>query len=229
MATRLAPPRAAATPRLPQSWVWRLQSLLSSYLPLLLMAFLAIATWWLVKSTPGDEGPREDTAPRHEPDYRMQGFELRRIGTDGRLRARVEGAEMRHYPDTDTVEIDGVRLRAFAPDGSLTIATARRATSNADASDLQLLGDVQVQRFQAGAGGQPLESPQLTVRGQFLQALVNEELLRSHLPAVLNYAGGEVHAQSFEYDHLNGRLKFAGHTTGRFDMPPADKKRNSGK
>jgi lipopolysaccharide export system protein LptC len=160
-------------------------------------------------------------APRHEPDYRMQGFELRRIGADGRLRARIEGAEMRHYPDTDTLEIDGVRLRAFAPDGSLTIATARRATSNADASDLQLLGDVLVRRFRAGPSGEPEDEPQLIVRGEFLQALVNEELLRSHLPAVLNYTGGEVHTQSFEYDHLNGKLKLSGHTTGRFEMPPA--------
>ncbi|MDN3919085.1 LPS export ABC transporter periplasmic protein LptC [Roseateles violae] len=229
MAASLAPPRAAATPRRPQPWIWRLQSLLTSYLPLLLMAFLATGTWWLVKNTPGQDEEREAAPARHEPDYRMRDFELRRIGADGRLRVRIEGAEMRHYPDTDTLEIDGVRLRAFAPDGSLTLATARRATSNADASDLQLLGDVRVTRHLLGPGGEPLAQPQLVVSGEFLQALVNEELLRSHLPAVLSYSGGEVHAQSFEYDHLHGKLRFAGHTTGRFEMPPARNSKGRGR
>jgi lipopolysaccharide export system protein LptC len=220
----LAPPRAAAVPRLPQSWLWRLQSLLSSYLPLLLMAFLASGTWWLVKNTPSSDEAREAAPPRHEPDYRMQDFELQRIGADGRLRVRIEGKEMRHYPDTDTLEIDGIRLRAFGPDGSLTLATGLRALSNADASDVQLLGDVQVQRFEVDAQGQPMSQPKLVIRGDFLQALVNQELLRSHLPVVLSYAGGEVHAQSFEYEHLRGLLKFSGRTTGRFDMPASKKK-----
>jgi len=223
MAT-LAPPRAAATPRKAQPWLWRLQSMLSSYLPLLLMAFLASGTWWLVKNTPGIDEPGVVVAPRHEPDYLMLGFELQRMGADGRLRVRIEGAEMRHYPDTDTLEIDGIKLRAYGPDGSLTLATARRAVSNGDASDMQLLGDVQVQRYDVDADGQPQAQARLLVRGEFLQALVNSQTLRSHLPVRLNYAGGEVHAQSFEYDHLRGQLKLSGHTTGRFEMPAAGKK-----
>ena len=49
-ATVLAPaaprPRRSDTPRLP--WHLRLVETVSAYLPLLLMALLALATWWLV-------------------------------------------------------------------------------------------------------------------------------------------------------------------------------------
>ena len=203
--------------------IWRLQALLSAYLPLLLMAFMAGGTWWLVKNTPMAEGPMEAVPLRHEPDYRMQGFELQRIGPTGLLRVRIEGSEMRHYPDTDTLEIDGIRLRAFSSDGSLTLATARRAISNSDGSEMQLLGDVQVQRFAVNAQGEPLAQPSLQVRGEFLRARSNTEQLDSHLPVQLSHAGGELRAQSFEYDNLRGLLRFNGRTTGQFKPPGAKK------
>lgn len=42
----------------------------------------------------------------------MRNFDLQRVGADGKLRVHVQGSEMRHFPDTDTLEIDGIRLRA---------------------------------------------------------------------------------------------------------------------
>ena len=59
----------------------------------------------LSPSLPGAERPA--TPPRHDPDYSMRHFTLRRFTPEGRLRLDIEGDVMRHYPDTDTVEIDG--------------------------------------------------------------------------------------------------------------------------
>jgi len=220
-AAPLAPSRGTAL-RPPQPLVWRVQTLLSAYLPLLLMAFLASGTWWLVKNTPSSDDPTEAAPLRHEPDYRMQGFELQRIAADGQLRVRIEGTELRHYPDNDTMEIDGIRLRALGADGSVTLARASRALSNGDGSELQLMGSVQVQRFEADSRtGEPMAAPQLTVRSEFLQVLANTEQLRSHLPVQINYAGGELQAQGFEFDHVRGLMKLSGRTTGRFDTAPA--------
>ncbi|HEX2013468.1 MAG TPA: LPS export ABC transporter periplasmic protein LptC [Roseateles sp.] len=220
MAATLAPLKAPAQRRLPQSWLWRVQSLLSTYLPLLLMAFLAAGTWWLVKNTPGLDGPTEKPVPRHVPDYRMLGFELQRFDTAGALRFRVEGSEMRHFPDTDTVEIDAVRIRAFGTDGSMTLATARRALGNGDGSELQLLGDVTVRRFEKGKDGQLSEAPRLQVEGEFLHAFLDQEILRSHLPVRLRYAGGDINARNFVYNHLSGKVEFGGRASARFEPLP---------
>ncbi|CAM3985282.1 LPS export ABC transporter periplasmic protein LptC [Roseateles saccharophilus] len=212
-AATLPPP--APRRRKEQPWLWQAQGLLSSYLPLLLMAFLASGTWWLVKNTPLVEAPAEQAAPRHEADYRMTNFEIQRIGADGRLRVQIAGAELRHYPDTDTVEIDQVRVRAIAPDGSLAIAEARRALSNGDGSDMQLLGDVHLRRLPAGAGE---DAPaQLDVRGEFLQALSDTEILRSHLPVTIRQGGSTLETQNFEYRHLTGQLGFTGKAQGQIE------------
>ena len=230
---RLAPPLAATRPRTARSWLWPLQTLLANYLPLLLMALLAIGSWWLLKNTPKQEGVDVLAPAKHEPDYQMQNFELQRIGADGLLRVRIEGRALRHYPDTDTLEIDGISLRSYGADGGLLLATANRAISNSDGSEVQLLGGVHVQRFDPAVKGPtkgPAKStangaPKLEVRGEFLHAFTNTEILRSHLPVQINYAGGELKAQSFEYQYLTSRLSFGGRTQARFTAATDKKKR----
>ncbi|MFG6467480.1 LPS export ABC transporter periplasmic protein LptC [Roseateles sp. BYS87W] len=205
----------APAPSRPQSrpWLWQAQSLVSNYLPLLLMALLASGTWWLVKNTPLLDGPTETPPPRHVPDYRMSRFEIQRIGADGRLRVQIAGDELRHYPDTDTVEIDHARVRAIAPDGSLAIAEARRAISNGDGSDMQLMGDVRLRRLPPGSGENA--PAQLEVRGEFLQALSQSEILRSHLPVSIRQGSTTLNAQNFEYRHLTGQVSFTGKAQGQ--------------
>lgn len=197
----------------PRPWLWQAQSLVSNYLPLLLMALLASGTWWLVKNTPLLDTPGELAPPRHVPDYRMANFELQRIGADGRLKVQIAGAELRHYPDTDTLEIDQVRVRAIAPDGSLAIAEATRALSNGDGSDLQLIGNVHLRRLAPDAGESA--PAQLEVRGEFLQALSNSEILRSHLPVTIRQGNSTLSAQNFEYRHLTGQVTFTGKAQGQ--------------
>lgn len=205
--------------RPPQPWTWRVQSLLSNYLPLVLMAFLASGTWWLVKNTPLLGEPGAPAPLRHVPDYRMANFEIQRIGADGRLNVQIAGAELRHYPDTDTIEIDLARIRAIAPDGTLAIAEAKRAISNGDGSDLQLLGDVRLRRLPPGSGetGPAL----MEVRGEFLQALANSEVLRSHLPVTIRQGGATMNTQNFEYRHLTGQVTFSGKTQGQINARSA--------
>jgi lipopolysaccharide export system protein LptC len=206
------PPRAEpARPR--QPWLWRLGQGLSAYLPLLLMVLLALGTWWLVQNTPRPDLPGEVVAPRHEPDYTMQGFTLQRFGADGRLRVQVQGAQMRHYPDTDTLEIDGVTIRAISPDGSVTRATALRALSNGDASELQLLGSAQVVREGAG------DVPRVEFESEFLHAFLNTERLRSHLPVRLRQGTSELRVGGIEYDNLTRIARLGAPVRARFEMP----------
>jgi lipopolysaccharide export system protein LptC len=206
-----ASPAAAAVRR--QAWPLRLRDALSSYLPLLLMGLLALATWWLVKSTPSGEASAPAAALRHEADYVMQRFTLQRFDAQGRLRVQVEGDRLRHYPDTDTMEIDGVRIRSFATDGALTLATARRALSNADASEVQLLGGARVQR--EGVRGEALQ-----FESEFVHAFLDTERLRSHLPVLLRQGSSEIRAAGFEYDNLSRVAQLTGPVRAHF-APPA--------
>jgi lipopolysaccharide export system protein LptC len=186
-------------------WAWRVLDTASAYLPLLLMAALALGTWWLVKNTPLLEDDRVLAPLRHEPDYTMNQFMVQRFAAAGAMRVQIEGDVLRHYPDTDTLEIDNPRMRAFGDDGRITNATARKAIANRDSSEVQLSGDAHVVREATD------KDAAIEFRGEFLHCFQNTERVRSHLPVVVTRGGTEFHADSMAYDNLAGLLDLKGH------------------
>ncbi len=212
MTAVLAAPQVLAPP-----WPRRLREAVVAYLPVLLMALLALGTWWLVKNTPVPGPARAEAAARHDPDYTMDNVLVQRFGADGRLAVQIEGTRLRHFPDTDTLEIDAPRIRAHGDDGRITVARAERALANGDASEVQLIGNAQVQRG-ALAGQDAIE-----FRGEFLHAFANTERLRSHLPVVVRRAGSEVRAGGVEYDNLARTIDFKGRQQASFAPRSATK------
>jgi len=199
-----APP---STPRaLALHWPLRLLGAATSYLPVLLMALLALGTWWLVKNTPSAPVVPASTEVRRDPDYTMTEFAIERFDRDGRLRVRVDGERLRHFPDTDRYEIDRARIRSLAPDGQVTVAVAERALANGDVSEVQLLGGAKVTH--QGPQGLPLE-----IRSEFLHAFLVTEKVQTHLPVRVDDGTNELRADGLSYDHgrrlldLKGRVR----------------------
>jgi lipopolysaccharide export system protein LptC len=205
--------------------LWRLRETLTAYLPLLMMALLALGTWWLVANTPVPEAERPRAPARHEADYTMNRFVIQRFAADGALRLEIEGDELRHYPDTDTIEIDQVRMRSWSGEGRLTEATARRALTNGAATEVQLLGGAHVVREAVGGGLGPDDEP-IEFRGEFLHVFVDTERLRSHLPVTVIHGSGELSGDTFFYDNLSRELRVEGRVHATF--LPADAAGTSG-
>jgi len=199
-------------------WPWRVLDTASAYLQLLLMAALAMGTWWLVKNTPLLEDGRVVAPLRHEPDYTMNQFMVQRFAASGAMKVQIEGDVLRHYPDTDTIEIDNPRIRAFGEDGRITNATARTAIANRDGSEVQLSGGAHVVREATD------KVAAIEFRGEFLHCFQNTERIRSHLPVVVTQGATEVRADSMAYDNLAGVLDLKGHLRAVLTPPaPANK------
>ncbi len=195
-----------------QPWHARLLDTLSSYLSLLMMALLALGSWWLVTNTPPVEAPRIKAPLTHEPDYTMREFLVQRFTPQGTLRAQIEGDTLRHYPDTDTFEVDNPKVRAWAADGGVTDASAKRALSNADASEVQLFGDARVTRLPTAT------DEGLTFRGEFLHAFLKTERVRSNQPVTFTGGAAVIRADSFSYDNIERIVEMKGHVRATF--PP---------
>jgi lipopolysaccharide export system protein LptC len=192
----------------------RLLDVLATYLPLLLMGLLALGSWWLVKNTPIAEPAQPAAAPRHRADYQMSNFIVQRFGADGLMHMQIEGQRMRHFPDTDTLEVDDAHIRSIGVDGRVTLASSRRAVANGDGSEVQLLGGARVVRHTA-LGEIPTE-----FRGEFLHFFRAHERVRSHLPVTVTRGASEFRAEAREYDNLNRVIELKGRVRAVF-MPPA--------
>lgn len=178
------------------------------YLPIILMGLMALGTYWLARNTPSF-GPAPSQRPAtHDPDYFMRNFSVKTFEATGRLKSEVFGSEARHYPDTDTLEIDQPRIRSYSQAGELTVATARRAISNADGSEVQLLDDAVVTR-EATA-----ERPRMELRGEFLHVFVNTERVKSHKPVVLTHGNDQFTAETLDYDNLDRVMELKGRVRG---------------
>jgi len=194
---------------------------LSIYLPVLLMGLLALGTWWLVRNAPMPQLPAIDRPVKHQPDYFMKNFSVKSFDATGRLQSEVMGETARHYPGTDTLEIDQARMRSVAPNGRLTLARSDRALSNGDGYEVQLFGNAVVTREPTPAGGSASAQPRLEFRGEFLHAFTQEEKVRSNRPVQLTRGNDRFTADTMEYDNLDQVLQLNGRVRGVLMPTPA--------
>lgn len=182
------------------------------YLPVILMGLLALGTYWLARNTPTFAPLAAEREATHDPDYFLRGFSVKSFGPEGRLQSEIHGAEARHYPDTDTLEIEQPRIRSYNADGALIVATARRAFSNGDGSQVQLIGDAVVTREAANTAGRP--QPRLEIRGEFLHAFLDVERVTSNKPVRIARGNDVFTADNLHYDNLDRVLQLRGNVRG---------------
>ena len=186
---------------------------LTIYLPIILAAVLALGTYWLVRNAPEFLAPLPKEAPTHEPDYFMRGFSVKNFLPNGDLRSELFGKEGRHYPDTDTLEVDQVRWRSISLEGLVTHGSANRGVSNGDGSEIQLFGNAVIIRDAAKSQDGTL-LPRLEFRGEFLHAFLDTERVKSNQPVTLIRGTDHFTADSMDYDSLTGVANLHGRVRG---------------
>jgi lipopolysaccharide export system protein LptC len=197
---------------------------LSVYLPLVLMGLMAMTTYWLVRNTPAVDDAELEAAPRHVPDYFMREFSVKVFGDDGKLKSEMVGIEGRHFPDTDTLEIDQPRIRILGAEGRVTTAVAALGLINSDGSEAQLFDKAVVVR-EASTNAQGVVTPRSELHSDFLHLFANTEQVRSHLPVVLVRGAGDrfTSQEGLDYDNLDQVMQLKGRVRGTL-LPPKDPK-----
>jgi lipopolysaccharide export system protein LptC len=186
------------------------------YLPIILMGILALGTYWLARTTPVAQQEPGTRPVRHDADYFLRNFSIKSFTGEGRLKSELQGTEARHYPDTDTLEIDNPHMRSYNEQGAVTVATARHAVSNADGSEVQLIGDAVVTREVPGHKDQP----RLELRGEFLDIYGNDEKVKSDRPVVMIRGNDRFSGDSMDYDNLDRVLQLRGNVRGVLQPSP---------
>ena len=186
----------------------------SIYLPVVLMGALALGTYWLVRNSPVFSNPEAAKATQHEVDYFMRKFTIKSFGETGQLKSEIYGVEGRHYPDSDTLEIDQPRILSISDAGRPVTSTGDRALTNGDGSEVQLMGNARVIR-EAVAGSDGKVLPRMEFQGEFLHAFVNEERVKSHLPVVLIRGTDQFTGDTFAYDNMTGIAELKGRVKGQ--------------
>ena len=195
------------TPRRSGHVLLRTLERMTVYVPVLLMGLLALASYWLLRSTPEAPVPVAKAAAQHIPTDIMRRFAVRTYGPGGALKSEVFGKEARLYPDDGSMEIDHSRIRSINPQGVVTTALAQRAWSNSAHDEFVLKGDAVVVREAAVLpGGERLD--RLEFQGQHLHVFSATRRLVSEQPVVLIRGGNRITANQMDYTE-QGRERVA--------------------
>jgi len=195
---------------------------LTLYLPILAMGLLALGSWQLARHTPEPMAAPATPAARTEPDYTLRRFAIKAFDPAGALANEIWGSAARHFPQSDTLEIEQARFR-FVRSGTSTLGQADRALSNADGSQVQLLGNATVVRQSLPDAQVQAQSPsaaQMEIRGDFLHLFLQTEKLQSHKPVTVLRGKDQFSADTLTYDKLQGQLNLQGRVRAHLAARP---------
>jgi len=181
-------------------------------LPAVLMAIFALGSWWLVRSLPSLFKDAPPKTARIEPDYYLEKFSVKSFDSQGRLRRELSGSRAQHFPDSDTLEVSQVNLRALSLEGRLVNANADQALAKGDGTQMTMTGNVKLTQKanpQGKSAGALLE-----LRGQSLKAFPNDERMTSDVPLEIRRDSDVFSANSMELNTKTGAFELSGQVQG---------------
>lgn len=205
-------------------WLARAQSAA----PLLLAGVFAAFTWWLVASAPdAGEAARPSEPDRGTPDYELAHARLASFDAQGRLEAVLDGDRMRHYPATQTVQIDAMQMAMRHPDGRRVLARAHEGEWSETRGLASLVGQADVRLADAGvvlpAGAALAADPGAGVTrilGERLDLDTRARVLTSQQPVTVLREGSAVRGQTLRHDEPAGLTDLGGRVQGSLVPAP---------
>ncbi len=178
---------------------------LSAWTPILLLALAAAFSWWVAQVVMhAEQGPRLGAAHSDQPDYLLRGFSAASYNAQGQLGAVLRGTQMMHLPASDTFDIAAPQLRAINPQGIITTASALRALSNKDGSNVQLFGNAVVER-----SGAPGQAP-VILRSEFLNLFPRQQLVQSNRPTTVQQGQTVFSGNAVDFNGVTGLYSLQG-------------------
>lgn len=178
----------------------------TSLFPLLLAGLLAAMTFWLERAArPPMTGM--DGKARHDPDYMIDNFSVRRFGPDGLLQHTLQAEHMRHFPDDDSTLVLKPDLTYHrTPE---THVSAQKAYLDSGATHVKLMDDVVITRA-------AINKPKTVLTTQVLDAFPDEETASTDAPVTITQGKSKVHGSGLRADNKIEQYVLTGPVNGIF-------------
>ena len=195
-----------------------------AYVPMLLLAGLALLTYWLdLRVQPGGRARGGESG--RTPDYIVENFTATRMNADGTPRYAVAARRMLHYPDDNSAQLDYPELSHFDPQRAPVTIRADAGSLSANGEEALFSGNVLVRRQAFG------QSPELTLATSRLQVIPNRDLARTDREVKLTSGNSTLTSVGLEFNNATRTLKLLSKVSGTFETPekgvplPWDKRR----
>ena len=178
--------------------------------PLVILLLLGALSLWLERAV--QVGTDSHGIQRHDPDFWVENFSVRRFGPGGQLQNSFTAARMEHFPDDNTSNVTLPRIKYYrTPPVSVS---AQRGLIGKDGKQIDLVGQVQIE--QSGHDG----SLPLQVQTLQLSAFPDEERALTSSPVTIIQGRTRITGSGFEIDNKSGVSTLHGRVSGTIFKSP---------
>jgi lipopolysaccharide export system protein LptC len=180
----------------------------SLWLPLAILLLLAVLSFWIDQSV--QLASSGGQAAKTEPEGIMENFEALRTDAAGRPHYRLKAKKLKHYTGSKLTELESPHfVQLDAEDGEVS-ATAQQATVSADGNEVNLQGDVVVER--AARPGQSA----MSLRTARLKVFPEQDRLQAPGPVDVRDDTLTLRAGAMEYDAKQRVIKLTGRVKAHY-------------
>jgi lipopolysaccharide export system protein LptC len=180
----------------------------SLWLPLAILLVLAALSFWIERSVQltADGGDAVTT----DPEGIMENFDALRTDPAGKPHYRLSAKKLKHYSSSKRTELESPRFVQLDAEAGEVNAAAKQATVSSNGEEVELLGDVIVNR--AARFGQSA----MTLRTAQLLVYPERDLLRARGAVDIRDATLTLRADAMEYDAGKRVIKLTGRVKARY-------------
>lgn len=190
----------------------RLALRLSPWFPVLLLATLAMLTYWLDAQV--QRSGRADGRVDQEPDYYLEDFAATRFGPDGTVVQRLSARRMMHYAEARPTELVAPNLVDTPPGRPPMQVQAELGKISHDTNHIYLTGHVVATR------AADAQRSKLTLSTEYLHVLPREEKAMTDKTVKIVDATGSHVAAAMEMDNKARTMRLHGGVTGEIKSTP---------
>jgi lipopolysaccharide export system protein LptC len=176
---------------------------------LLLTLALALLTFLLERAVRDEEV--HPSLRRHDPDYTVEKFVIRKFNAQGAEEATLSAAKMIHYPDDDSTELVAPRMVQAKPAEPRLTVTADRGALSQDGNEVFLYDNVRLVREASG------ERPETQIRTSFLHVIGARSLVRTDQDVTVIERDRTLSGRGMEYYNETRQLYLRERVRGRFE------------
>lgn len=172
-----------------------------------LLALVTAVSYWYSRAMNSEAPGGRPPPPRMDAD--ADTITLVQFDAAGRAQYRLAAQAMKHFADTDDVELSQPRLVSLRVDAPALSAQARKARIENNGERVRLDGDVVLTRQTRDA------RPPLRVTTESLLALPDKDRYMTDQPVLVQWGRDSIRSRGMDLDNIAQRVEFIAEVTDR--------------
>jgi lipopolysaccharide export system protein LptC len=136
-------------------------------------AALALGSFWVREVLLHGVDHNGAEAQRIDPDYFVDNFNFVRASKIGQARYAISGDKLTHFPKDDSYEIDAPIIKSLSIDRPSIVMRAKRAFANSDASQVQMVNNVHIDRPESKM------APSFHLKSDYMQIFPDDDIMQT--------------------------------------------------